>query len=53
MGLAHKRHQTYLLEVNSEDIVYEVLRGEDVVLADVFLDDRVVGEGMCRWPKLP
>ena len=37
---------TYLLEVgaNGEDLVYEVLNGEDVVLAEVLLDDLVVGE---------
>ena len=36
-----------LLEVGAggEDLVYEILNGEDVVLAEGFLDDSVVGEG--------
>ena len=42
------RHRsTYLLEVgaNGEDLVNEILDGEDVVLAEGGLDDLVVGEG--------
>ena len=37
----------YLLEVgaNSDDLVDEILNGEDVVLAESFLDDSVVGKG--------
>ena len=36
-----------LLEVGAggEDLVYEILNGEDVVLAESFLDDSVVGKG--------
>ena len=38
---------THLLEVGagSENLVYEILNGEDVVLAEGLLNDGVVGEG--------
>ena len=38
---------THLLEVGarSEDLVHEILDGEDVVLAEGLLNDGVVGEG--------
>ena len=37
---------THLLEIgaNGEDLVHEILNGEDVVLAQSPLDDGVVGE---------
>lgn len=36
--------RAYLLEVraNGVDLMYEILNGDDVVLAERFLDDRVV-----------
>ena len=45
--MANRSFYTYLLEVRSsrEDLVDEVLDGEDVELAESLLNDLVVGEG--------
>ena len=43
----HQSQDAHLLEVGagSEDLVHEILNGEDIVLAESLLDDGVVGEG--------
>ena len=43
----HQSQDAHLLEVGagSEDLVHEILNGEDIVLAESLLDDGVVGKG--------